>query len=215
MTIKKGDFIKLNYTGTVVDSNFVFDTTIKEIAQKNNIFDPNAEYEPAIICLGQGHILRGIDEFLEGKTPGKYSLIIEPEKAFGKKDAKMIQLIPTMKFKKQRINPEPGLQVNVDGYLGIIKSVSGGRTIVDFNHPLSGKELKYDLDVIEIVNDNSEKVKAIIHLLLGIPNKDIIIEIKDNKSHIKTPHKIPETVTKELQNKIKELVGIDSFFDKV
>ena len=44
-------------------------------------------------------------------------------------------------FKKENITTQPGLQITVDEAVGMVKTVSGGRVIVDFNHPLSGKDI--------------------------------------------------------------------------
>ena len=61
--------------------------------------------------------------------------------------------LPFNAFKKQGIMPEPGMQVNVDNMTGIIKTAAGGRCLVDFNHPLSGKDLVYTIKVNKIIED--------------------------------------------------------------
>lgn len=203
--IKEKDFIELEYTGKIKEENVIFDTTNKEIAKKNNIFDENAEYKPITICVAQGQIIKGLDKALIGKEPNKeYTIEVKSEEAYGKKNAKLIQLISTSKFHKQNIQPMPGLQVNIDGTMGIIKTVSGGRTLVDFNHPLSGKDLVYDIKINRIINDDKEKINSILMMNLGIKDTDVMIE--NDKAIIKMKQEIPIELNEELKKKIKELL---------
>ena len=67
--IKKGDFIELDYTGTLKDEGVVFDTTIKEIGTASNL-QRQSEYKPIIICVGEGYILPKIEEEIVGKAIG-------------------------------------------------------------------------------------------------------------------------------------------------
>src|SRR3989304_10192961 len=132
--IKKGDFIEIEYTGVVKDSNTVFDTTNEELAKKEGLFNPKHKYGPIVVCIGERQLLPGLDSFMEGKeTATDYEVLISPEDGFGKKDAKKMKLVPTKIFTKEKINPMPGLPVNIDGVYGVIITAAAGRTIVDFN----------------------------------------------------------------------------------
>lgn len=204
--IEDKTFIEVEYTGRIKDeNNRVFDTTNEEIAKKEKIHNPNAQYGPVIVCIGQGQLLKGIEEGLKGKTVGKYSFDLKPEQAFGKKTAELIQLIPTNKLLKEKIQPVPGLQLNIDGSIATIKSVSGGRTIVDFNHPLAGKEVHYDVTVKRIVTDAKEQLESLLDKL-GI---DCSVEVKDNKAIIKLKNKLPEKGEEKLKKYLKELVKVE------
>jgi len=205
--MKKGDFIELEYTGKVKDMDFVFDTTSEKEAKENNIHDARASYGPVVICIGQGHVIRGLDEQLEGKElEKKYHIEISPEQGFGKKNAKLIQLVATNKFIKQKINPMPGLQVNIDDMTGMIRTVSGGRTLVDFNHPLAGKELAYDFKINKIVKDDEKKLNALLKLQLNL--KDVKVAIKDGNATIDLNIKqdLPKPVEEKLTEYIKEII---------
>lgn len=204
MTIKNNDFAEIEYTGRLKEDNTIFDTTDEKIAKEGNLFNENADYGPVVVCVGQQHVLKGIDNALVGKELGKFKIELKPEQAFGKKDAKLIQLIPTSKFKHQKIQPMPGLQVNIDGVFGIIKTVSGGRTLVDFNHPLAGRELSYDVKINKMVNDDKEKVKAYLKLTFGIKDCEVKIEEGNAKIEIKT--ELNEKVKEEINKKITELI---------
>ena len=193
--IKTNDFIELNFTAKVKDNNRVFDTTVKKVAEENHFHDH--DYKPIIVCVGKNDVINGLDEQLVGKETKKYTLEIKAEDAFGKKRHDLIKLIPTSLFIKQNIKPAPGLQVNLNNIIGTIKSVSGGRTIVDFNHPLAGKDLIYDIEILRIVTDTKEKAESI---LSQVTDK-YEISIKENKLEITSD--IKEKTQKKLGEEIK------------
>jgi len=203
MAINKGDFIEIDYTGRLEDST-VFDTTEESVAKKEKIHNPDARYGSVVICVGQNHVVAGLDKGIEGKDAGKeYKIEVSPEEGFGKKDAKLIQMIATNKFRKENINPMPGLQVNIDGMLGIIRNVSGGRTLVDFNHPLSGRVVTYEAKIVKKVEDDAEKVKGYLKLILGFDAK---VDIKEGKATAELPFEVPKEVNEEMTKKLKELI---------
>ncbi len=191
MAIKKGDFIEVEYTGELKDEAFVFDTTDEKKAKEAGIDRKGMVYGPVTICVGEEHLVKGLDDFLIGKEPGlEEDVEIEPENAFGKKSAKLVNLIPLSKFKKDGINPMPTMQVNIDGNLGIVKSVSGGRVLVDLNHPLSGKDLKYHIKINKVVTDDGEKLKALLKLQFN--ESDIKVEIKDGTAIVDMKKEMPD-----------------------
>lgn len=209
--IKKGDFIEIDYIGALKSDGKIFDTTDEGVAKKEGFYSKGTKYGPAVICVGESNIVKGIDRQLEGKETGtEYVLDIKPEEGFGKKDAKLIQLISTSKFLKQKINPVPGLQLNIDGMMGTIKNVSGGRTLVDFNHPLSGQDIVYKIRVNRIVKDDKIKLRAMLNLGLGLPEDSIeIAEITDGKAVVKTKQKLdlPKELLDALTKKANSMIS--------
>ena len=152
--IKEHDFVEIEYTGRIKEDGAVFDTTEENVAKENGLYDKKGNYSPIVICVGKNKILKALEEQIIGKETGnKYTFEIKRENAFGKKDAKLIRLIPTNKFRQQNIQPLPGLQLNIDGVFGVIKTVSGGRCLVDFNHPLAGKDIVYTVNLNKVVKD--------------------------------------------------------------
>lgn len=206
MQIKENDFIELEYTGRMKDSNVVFDTTHKSIAQEAGILNPKREYKPVVLCVGQEHILKGIDKALVDKEIGKeYTLELNPDNAFGKKKMDLIQLIATNKFRKHGINPMPGLQVTIDNTIGIIKTVTGGRTLVDFNHPCAGKDVVYTFKALRVITDVQTKVQAMATMLLG---EQLVTDatITGNKAEITTIIKMPDEIQIKMTENIKKCV---------
>lgn len=205
MAIKKHDFVEIEYTGKLKDG-LVFDTTDEKVARDNNIHNPNMSYGPATICIGEHQIIRGLDDNLVGKNIGKsYTVELKPEEGFGKKSTKLIQLIPTSRFKQENINPVPGLQINIDGIIGIVKTVTGGRTIVDFNHPLSGKDIVYDVKLNKLVTDKKEKIKAFVKISL---NQDIEVKKEKDSFNIELKQDISKEIKKKVKEKLKEIIKV-------
>ncbi|VVB81695.1 Putative FKBP-type peptidyl-prolyl cis-trans isomerase [uncultured archaeon] len=210
MPIKKHDFVELEYTGRLKEGSFVFDTTDEKTAKEAQIFTEKSQYAPIVICIGEHMILRAIDEFLEGKELGNYALELPAEKAFGKKTAELVKMIPTSKFTEQEIKPVPGLRLNIDNYVGIVKTVSGGRTVVDFNHPLAGRDVVYELKLLKIVNDKKVQVESLLRGLLGVKAP---VEVKENKVAITFPAELPEKLKTELAKKLAELTSLEVSFE--
>ncbi|MBU0469847.1 MAG: peptidylprolyl isomerase [Nanoarchaeota archaeon] len=208
MVVKNKDFVEIDYTGKLADGT-VFDTTEEKIAKGNGLFSPQAKYKPATICVGERQILPGLDDELVGKEIDKeYNITLPPEKAFGKRDIKNLKIVPMPTFKQHQIDPRPGLQVDIDGKIGIITRVSGGRVMVNFNHPLAGKEVKYTFKINRKIENDTEKVASFLSSLLKIPEDKITVEVKENKAVVKIPAELPVQITNIFMQKLLELTTL-------
>lgn len=172
--LTENDFIELAFSGKTKDGE-VFDTNILEQAKKIN---QNIETRLLIVCLGQAMILPAIDEFLIGKSLGKYTLELTPDKAFGNRNPQLVKTMPISVFKNQPQMPYPGMIFQFDNALARISAVSGGRVIVDFNNPLAGKPVVYELNAKKKILDLNEKIKS---LILFFFRQDLKFEIKEKK----------------------------------
>ena len=182
--VEKGDVIKLRYTGRIKETGEIFDTTDEEIAKGAGIYKENGVYGPVPIAVGAGHVLRGLDEALEGLEVGKkYEIEVPPEKGFGRRDRKLIKTFTLGQFRRQGIIPFSGMPIEIETengrkLKGRVLTVSGGRVRVDFNHPYAGKHLIYEVEIVEKVEDPIEKVKAMIELRLPrVDANKVIIEV--------------------------------------
>lgn len=203
--LKEGDFIEIEYTARLKDRDIIFDLTDEKLAKEKGIYNPNVKYGPVILCLGQNHILPGLDKNLIGKELGNYVINLLPEDGFGKKDPKLIRILPTSVFRKQKINPMPGLQLNIDGRVGLVRSVTGGRTSIDFNHPMAGKELTYDIKINKVVKESKEKIDALLKILLLL--KEPKTKVDKGIGEISLKEKLPEAIEAILKEKIKSLIS--------
>jgi FKBP-type peptidyl-prolyl cis-trans isomerase 2 len=159
MTVKNGDFIKIDYTENVDD--MVVAATDQEIAKAKGIYDEECQYGPRLIVIGSGQLVPGFEEDLVGKEIG-YSGRVEvlPEKGFGKRDPKKVEIVPITRFKEEK--PVVGMRVGMESKYGIVSRIIGRKVSVDFNHPLADKTIVYDYELLESIEDKQEKLKALI-----------------------------------------------------
>ncbi|HWQ19221.1 MAG TPA: peptidylprolyl isomerase, partial [Methanotrichaceae archaeon] len=140
MTVKNGDFIKVDYT-EYVDGQAIA-TTDKDIATEKGIFEEEIQYGPRLIVVGSGQVVSGFEEDLLGKEIGYSGKVeIPPEKAFGSHDPKKVEMIQANKFKENK--PVPGMRISMDGRMGVVTRLIGRKVSVDFNHPLADKTIIY------------------------------------------------------------------------
>lgn len=166
--ISKGDIIRLEYDAWVVETGALFDTTSAEKAKEGNIFNENVTYTPIPMLVGGGRTFAGLEEALEGAEVGmEKEVVIQPEKAAGLRDPKLVELHPVREFLKQDIEPRVGMEVSMKNRMGTIIAVTTGRVRVDFNRPLAGKSLKYKFKVLSRIESPEDKVKAILEMDYG------------------------------------------------
>ena len=206
---KKGDFIELDFVGRIKSTGQIFDLTVEAIAKKEGIA-AQGKFEPMVACIGSGQLIAGFDVAVSGKEVGaEFEFDLKPEDAFGRKNPKLIQLTSFSVLKKKDINPIPGMQLDVDGAMATVRSVSGGRVILDFNHPLSGKELHYWAKVRKIITDKQTQVESITKLL-GIPCE---VSIKEKTATLKLDQQVPKQITDVISKEIeKHVAGISIKF---
>ncbi|MBQ6813878.1 MAG: peptidylprolyl isomerase [Methanobrevibacter sp.] len=174
MAIQDGDFVRVNFTGKIKETDEVFDTTLEEVAEEAGILVEDKIYGPIPIIVGGNHLLPAIDEAIVGTEAGEaIHVSVTPENGFGQRDSSLIQLIPMKEFKKQGMTPVRGMKISAENGTGKIISVNGGRVKVDFNHELAGKNLEYDVTVVEVIEEEEEKIKSMIELHYSYPNMDL------------------------------------------
>lgn len=212
--IKEGDWIELDFIGRVKRTGQIFDLTKEDVAKKEGLYQEQQEYRPLKVRIGSQQLLTGLDKATVGKDVGKtFKVIIKPEEAFGRRNPKLIQLTSLAKLRKKGVNPVPGMPLNVDGAMAYVRSVSGGRVILDFNHPLSGKELEYEVYPIRLIEKTEEKVKSIASLLLNFGEKDYEIKVTGEEVELKlkkdVPKNIRELFKKQLIDQISEVKKVN------
>jgi len=169
--MEEGKLVKITYNGYV--NGKLFDTTDEEMAKKEGIYNPMMVYGPVTVSVGSGMLVPGLDEaLLEMEVGEERELELTPEKAFGKRDPSKVKIVSIKEFKKHKVNPVVGMPITIDGNAGKVASVNGGRVLVDFNHELAGKPVKYVLKVEEAVEEPEEIVKELIKLYMPRLNTD-------------------------------------------
>ena len=161
--IQNGDLIKINYIGRIKETGKVFSTTIKSVAEEENIFSKDRVYEPEIIIVGKGWLPEGLEKRLVGLKLNEPATIEVPfDEAYGPRNPSKIRLIHRRELQKRQIPTEKGQVVQIGNEVGTIITSVGNRVKIDFNHPLSGKDLVYEVTILERITDETEKVKSIV-----------------------------------------------------
>lgn len=164
MPIEKGDFVLISYVGKVKETNDVFDTTIEDIAKKEKLYKEGEIYEPKLVAVGEGWVLKALDEsLLSFETGKKASVEIPPEKAFGSRDPEKVRMTPLRRLVAKGITPQLGMRVEVDGKLATVRTIGAGRVQLDFNPPLAGKTLVYEVTIEKKIDKKIEKLAALVH----------------------------------------------------
>lgn len=160
--------IRLDYKAYLADSDRLYDTTNEEVAKEADIYNDKYTYAPMAYIVGSGKLFPALEDAIAKAEVGKEEEVLIPaEDAAGARDPKLIEVYPIREFYKQEINPYPGLQVTLGNRSGHIMSVGAGRVKVDFNSPLAGHDLKYLFTVTEVIEEPTEKAKAIIEVNFG------------------------------------------------
>lgn len=197
--VSKKDFIELEFTGKA--NGDIFDTNILSDLIKIN---PEAKPKKTIVCIGEGMVVSGLDNQLEGKEIGKeYSITIPYKEGFGERKKDLVKTIPLRVFTEQKVMPHPGETLFLDNMVVKVITISGARVITDFNNPLAGKDLEYTFIIKRKVNDEKEKVESLFDFFFRtIPDFDI-----NNDKIIVKGHKMLQYLVNNFSETFKELVG--------
>lgn len=118
------------------------------------VIDSNFEGKPATFIVGDGQLLEGFEKTLMGMQSGDEAVIdILPEQGFGMSNPSNLQRLPRKQFGDMVL--EPGLVVSFadtsDGELpGVVAEFDEKMVTIDFNHPLAGKNLKFEVKILSV-----------------------------------------------------------------
>ena len=144
--IKKGSKVKVHYTGKLANGK---------------VFDTSVEKDPLEVVVGQSGLIKGFEEGLMGMKEGeKKTIELIPEDAYG-------QLIEgrTQEVEKSALPEEiqVGMALQANGEVGTmvvtVKEIKEETVVLDANHPLAGKDLIFELEVLEVSNGKKKKKK--------------------------------------------------------
>ncbi len=138
--VKSGDTVKVHYHGKLTNG-----TT----------FDSSEGREPLEFEVGSGAVIAGFDSGVTGMTVGeKKTINIPVDEAYGAKQDDLFMEFPMDRFPAD-MQPEVGAQLNMSNGAGqnfpvVIAEVREDTVLLDANHPLSGEDLIFDLELVEI-----------------------------------------------------------------
>lgn len=164
MSLQKNDFIVIDYVAKVKETGEVFDTTSEEVAKKEHLYKEGDIYESKLVVIGESWVMKSLDESLTTMEVGKPSVVeIAPDKAFGNRDPEKVKRVPLKQLLARDINPSLGMRVEYGGKMATVRAMGAGRVLLDFNPPLAGKTLVYDVTVQKKLETVEDKVAALIH----------------------------------------------------
>jgi len=220
MTLQKGDFILINYTAKVKETNEVFDTTIEETAKKEHLHKEGEIYEPKLVVIGEGWVLKTLDESLTTMKLNKATSVeIPPEKAFGPRDPEKIKRVPLKQLLAKDVhNPTIGMRIEYGGKNATIRSIGAGRVLLDFNPPLAGKTLVYEVTVNKKLKANEEKIAALIHRRIpvveaekfkfAVQEKTLTIDMPEDTFYIEGVQIAKRGIAMDMQKFLPEMTEI-------
>lgn len=137
---KKGDRVKVHYTGKLQDGT---------------VFDSSVDREPLEFTLGDGNMIKGFDTAVLGMQKGDtVTAEIPSAEAYGEKKEDMFVEVPKAEV-PENIKPEVGQQLQVQQANGqsmpvVVADVTEDKIVLDANHPLAGKDLTFEIKLVEI-----------------------------------------------------------------
>tara|TARA_Y100000034_G_C6859405_1_gene390939 strand:+ start:730 stop:1164 length:435 start_codon:yes stop_codon:yes gene_type:complete len=143
MTIKKGDKVKVDYTGTLEDGT-VFDSSTH-----------GDHSHPLEFEVGTGKVIKGFDDAVIGMKKGEEKEFkLKPSEAYGEPNPQAIQKIPRENLPKEQ-EPKEGMMLIMKAPTGQqipakITKVTEKEVTLDLNHPLAGKTLNFKIKILDI-----------------------------------------------------------------
>ncbi|MGB4074181.1 FKBP-type peptidyl-prolyl cis-trans isomerase [Pseudomonas sp.] len=119
-----------------------------------DVVDSTFDKKPATFKVGDGNLLPGFEQAIYGLKAGdKRSLSISPEQGFGQGNPQNVQVMPRSQFQDMELSE--GLLVIFNDAAnaelpGVVKAFDDSQVTIDFNHPLAGKALSFDVEIIEV-----------------------------------------------------------------
>lgn len=138
--VKNGDVVRVHYHGKLIDG-----TT----------FDSSEGRDPLEFTVGNGQVIKGFDDaLLDMKIGDKKSVNIPVDQAYGERNNDMMMEYPKAEFPED-MNPQPGMEIHMSDNMGnvfpvVIAEVKEEMVVLDANHPLAGKDLVFDIELVSI-----------------------------------------------------------------
>jgi len=216
MTFQKTDFVLIDYSAKVKETNEVFDTTHEDIAKKEHMYKEGEIYEPKLAVIGEGWVLKALDDSLTSMEINKPQTVeISPEKGFGQRDPDKVKRVPLRQLLAKDINPVVGARIEYQGKMASVRAIGAGRVLLDYNPPLAGKTLIYEVTVTKKLEGNEEKISALLHrripqieenkFKLTLQDKILTIDMPEVAFYIEGIQIAKRGVAMDIQKFIQEL----------
>ena len=137
---KHNDKVKVHYTGKLTDGT---------------VFDSSFEREPLLVEIGTGELIVGFEKALVGMTEGeKKEVLLKPQEAYGEHLKDLVKVVDRKYFPKDLV-PQEGMQLQLGEHeemtIVTLTEVTPEHITLDANHPLAGKELNFEIQLVQIL----------------------------------------------------------------
>ncbi len=154
--IEKGDNISVNYIGKY-DNGTVFDTSLIDVAKDAKLYDASRSYEPLSFVVGAGQMIPGFDNGVLNMSIGEEKTFkLSPDEAYGEYNPEYLIPVPRSDLENASIVLELGKQVGTMMGVATIVDITDKNVTLDFNSPLAGKNLTFDVEVVSIEKASKE-----------------------------------------------------------
>ena len=142
------------------DSVVRFHYTVSEVGQES--LESSKDREPLAILYGHGNIIPGLETAMLDREAGEsFGVDVAAADAYGEKRDGLGQRVPKKHFGAQKL--EPGMQVVLQTNFGpravTIEKVGMSVVDVDLNHPMAGKDLHFDVEIVDVREATAEELE--------------------------------------------------------
>ncbi|NDB64435.1 MAG: hypothetical protein EB156_02005 [Euryarchaeota archaeon] len=181
--MKKGTIVHIDYDLYNADTDLLLETTREEVAKEHDIHDERRTYKPMITVIGDGRLIKGFEEHLDGaKENEEYTFDIDPEDAYGDRDGNLVETVGMNVLMRSVRDPDTlaiGSQVEINGRTGTLQMARAGRARIDYNHPLAGVRLRYTYTIVKVVKQKKARVQTLLEMNTGRDDFEVKFEKDD------------------------------------
>jgi FKBP-type peptidyl-prolyl cis-trans isomerase 2 len=140
--VKHGDTVKVHYTGKLDDGT---------------VFDTSADRDPLKFTVGEGQVIPGFEDTVLGMNPDESTTVTIPsEEAYGPYRDEMVMVIPRDQL-PEHVKPEVHQQLQIvqengQAFIVQVTDITESTVTLDANHPLAGRNLTFDIELVEILS---------------------------------------------------------------
>ena len=136
-----------------------FHYTVSEAGQGQ--LESSRDIEPVSALIGHGNLIAGLEDAMKDRESGdRFEVTLTPDQAYGERREAMVQRVPRKHFKGARL--APGMQVTLPTDQGprtmTVKKVGISVVDVDLNHPMAGKTLAFDVEIVDVREASAEEI---------------------------------------------------------
>jgi len=188
---EEGSFLLVDLTAKVQETGEIIDTTNESVAKEAKIFNESEAYVPRLLIVGSDDAPKPLMETLKKAEVGaEQQVVVSPEQGYGLRDPSKVRVLPLRKFANVK-NLDVDSRVEVDGRIGTVKSITSGRVSMDFNPPLAGRTIMYDVKVVSVVEGEPDQIRELISRRFPkVDKKTFDIKTEGSTVEIKLPEEV-------------------------